>query len=141
MNTTHNFVSAASTPITNSERKCTCNLSRSPLMGYPSFHIWSLLFMHLELMNFMMVSYSSLMFPSVHFASCYVFKGIQTNVGHSSNIPDQSCRPSLCQYTMLDLAALPNYISLLISFSLQLMWDKLIPSFCRIHSYRHQIII
>ena len=73
---------------------------------------------HLELANFTMVGYSSLMFPSVHFASCYVFKESQTSVIHSSNIPDQSCRPSLCQYTMLDLAALPNYISLLIFFLL-----------------------
>ena len=85
--------------------------------------------MHLELMNFMMVSYSSLMFPSVHSASCYVFKGGQTNVDHYSNIPDQSCHPSLCQYTVLDFIVLPNDINLLISISFHFIRDALIPSF------------
>ena len=70
-----------------------------------------------------------------------MFKGIQTNVGYSSNIPDQSCRPSLCQYTVLDLTALPNYINLPISVLCQLIWDASIPSFWWICSYRLQIII
>ena len=85
-------------------------------------------FIHLELMNFTMDGYSSLMFPSVHFALCYVFKESQTSVIHSSNIPDQPCHPSLCQYTMLDITSLPNYIILLILVLCHLMWDALIPS-------------
>ena len=135
------FLSIVNTPLTFAERNCTNNLNTSPPMGYPSHHLWSLSLMLLELVNFIMVSYSSLMFPSVHYVSCYVFKGSQTSVGYSSNIPGQSFQLSLCQYIVLDLIALPNYISLLISFSCHLMWDALLPSFSWICSYQRQIII
>ena len=113
LNTTHLLASVISTPFTFSLGSCTSNLNISP-SGISEFHN-----------GWLLKSYVS----KCHYVSCYVFKGSQTSVFHSSNIPDKSCRPSLCQYIVLYLPAPPNYINLLISVLFQLMWDALSPSF------------
>ena len=113
LNRTHILASVISTPFTFSLGICTSNLNISP-SRISEFHN-----------GWLLKSYVS----NCHYVSCYVFKGSQIGVHHSSNTLDQSCRPPLCQYTVLDLAALPNYINLMISISCQFMWDALIPSF------------